>query len=369
MTLPDFTAHYWQRRFRLLAALALTVILLVAVWKLLTVLLPFLLSGVVAFLLLPLVNAAERYAPGHRRRPRAVRAAAAGLLTLLVIVIVLGILALALGQLLRQSVALYDYAPNFLKELQEIWRELQAWYEQRVPANVRAFIDPRLTDLQNALATAALNALEKLVSIARSGLSLVISLAAVPLILFYLLYDPAALGRGILRLAPPPLRGDLSAIARLAGTAVGSYIRVQLLMALLVGVVIGLSLWALGVPRAAILAVIAGLAELVPVVGATISLVVASAITLLSAPAKVPIVIALYLLVQTLQNVLLSPRFQGEALEVHPLTIVLALTIAGAFLGFWGVLAAAPLTAAGYRILRYAVQEWQGAGDNPGGEQ
>ncbi len=361
MTLPDLSSAQWQRRFRLLSALALVIIALLVVWKLLTVLLPFLLSGIVAYLLLPLVNLAERYAPGSRRWPRAVRAAAAGLATLLVILIALGIVALALSQVLRQTIALADYAPNFLVELQEIWRELQAWYEARVPANVRGFIDPRLADVQNALAAAALNALQRLVAIVRSGLSLIISLAAVPLILFYLLYNPSALGHGALRLAPASLRDDLAAISRLAGEVVGSYLRVQLLMALLIGVVVTLALWALGVPRPLILGVIAGLAELVPVVGATISLVVAAVITLLSEPVKVPIVIALYLVVQTLQNVLLSPRFQGAALGLHPLTIVLALAIVGAFLGFWGILVAAPLTAAGYRVLRYVVQEWSAA--------
>ena len=361
MTLPDLSSAQWQRRFRLLSALALVIIALLVVWKLLTVLLPFLLSGIVAYLLLPLVNLAERYAPGSRRWPRAVRAAAAGLATLLVILIALGIVALALSQVLRQTIVLADYAPNFLVELQEIWRELQAWYEARVPANVRGFIDPRLADVQNALAAAALNALQRLVAIVRSGLSLIISLAAVPLILFYLLYNPSALGHGALRLAPASLRDDLAAISRLAGEVVGSYLRVQLLMALLIGVVVTLALWALGVPRPLILGVIAGLAELVPVVGATISLVVAAVITLLSEPVKVPIVIALYLVVQTLQNVLLSPRFQGAALGLHPLTIVLALAIVGAFLGFWGILVAAPLTAAGYRVLRYVVQEWSAA--------
>lgn len=363
MTLPDFASPRWQRRFRLLAALALVVIILAVVWKLLTVLLPFLISGIVAYLLLPLVNAAERYVPGPRRWPWLPRAAAAGLVTVAAIAIVLLIVAVAVFQALTQTINLANYAPNFLSEFQAIWQEAREWYYARVPDNIRSFIDPRLSDLQNALATAALNAAQRVVSIARSGLSLVISLAAVPLILFYLLYAPGKLGQGALRLAPAPLRDDLAAIGRLAGESVGSYIRIQLLMAVLVGVVIALSLWALGVPRAVILGIIAGLAELVPVVGATISLVVASIITLLSEPRQVPIVIALYLVVQTLQNVLLSPRFQGQALELHPLVIVLALTIAGSFLGFWGVLVATPLTAAGYRALRYVTQEWQNAGN------
>ena len=361
MTLPDFAAPRWRRRFRLLGALALVVIALFVIWKLLTVLLPFLVSGIVAYLAMPLVDGMARYAPGRRRYPRLTRALAAGLVSLAVIAIVLGAVALVVVEVLYQSLALAGYAPVLLSEVQEIWAELQAWYRQRVPNSVRSLIDPRLSDVQNALLTTALDTLERIVAFARGGLSLFISLAAVPLILFYLLYDPNTLGRGVLRLTPPPVRHDLAAIWRLGAAAIGSYIRVQLLMALLVGSVIGVSLWLLDVPRAVILAVIAGLAELLPVVGATISLVVASVITLLSDPSKVLIVIALYLVVQTLQNVLLSPRLQSQALNLHPLAIVLALTVAGAFFSFWGVLAAAPITAAGYRVLGYAVAEWHAA--------
>ena len=342
----------------MLAALAVLAFLLALVWRLLTPLLPFLLGGVVAYLLLPPVNWISRYAPGSQRWPHGVRAAAAALMTLLVIALALVILALALSRLVTQSTALVEYAPGLATQLQSDWQALREWYTTQVPQNVRNFIDPRLGDVQNALANAAGNALGRLLGILRSGFSLVISLAALPVILFYVLYDPDGLGRGVLRLAPHPLRQDLAAICGLTGAVVGSYIRVQLLMALLIGVVIGLSLWALQVPQAAILGVVAGVAELVPIVGATVSLVVASVLTLITDPVKTPIVIALYLVVQTLQNALLTPRIQGTALGLHPLTVILALAIAGAFMGFWGVLIATPLTAAGYRAISYVVSEW-----------
>ena len=92
-----------------------------------------------------------------------------------------------------------------------------------------------------------------------------------------------------MRLAPASLRDDLAAISRLAGEVVGSYLRVQLLMALLIGVVVTLALWALGVPRPLILGVIAGLAELVPVVGATISLVVPPSLPCCPSRSKSPL--------------------------------------------------------------------------------
>ena len=99
----------------------LTILLAVA-WRLLTPLLPFLLGGIVAYLLLPAVNLIVRYAPGRRRWPNAVRAAAAGPMLVLVIALVLGILALALSRLVTQSTALVEYAPGLVTQLQTDWR-------------------------------------------------------------------------------------------------------------------------------------------------------------------------------------------------------------------------------------------------------
>ncbi|MCE2501012.1 MAG: AI-2E family transporter, partial [Dehalococcoidia bacterium] len=98
-----------------------------------------------------------------------------------------------------------------------------------------------------------------------------------------------------------------------------------------------------------------------PIVGATISLAVAVVVMLITDLAKTPLVVALYLVWQVLQNSLIAPRFQGQALGLHPLAIVLALAIFGLFLGFWGVLVAAPFAAAGYRVMRYVVEEWHAA--------
>ena len=172
---------------------------------------------------------------------------------------------------------------------------------------------------------------------------------------------PAGLGSGVRRLLPLSVRDDLCEIARLTGESIGMYLRVQLLLGAITGVAIGLGLWAMGVSAAPILAIVAAFAELVPIVGATISLVIAALVTLVTDWSKTPFVIALYLIVQALQNTLIAPRLQGQALGLHPLAVILALAIFGLFMGFWGVLVAAPFTAAGYRVVRYVVEEWDAA--------
>lgn len=350
-----------SRRLRLLAALAVAVLALVVIWKLLAVLLPFILSGAVAYLLLPLVNAAERKTPVGRRWPRVTRLAAAAILLLLIMLTILIVLLLGVLQIIDQSAALVERAPDLVAETQQIYQAVIAEYESRVPPNIRDMIDPRVQELRGALVQALNDALLSLLRILQTGVGLVVSLVTVPIILFYLLFEPDGIGRGVRSLLPRSLRDDLCEIARLSGESIGVYMRVQLLLGAMIGVVTGLALWAMGVSTAPVLAIIAFFGELVPIVGPTVSLAIAVVVVLVTDWTKTPLVIALYLLLQALQNTLIAPRMQGQALGLHPLSVILALAIFGLFLGFWGVLIAAPFTAAGYRVLGYVVREWDAA--------
>ena len=349
-----------RRRIRLLSSLALALAILVAVWQLLGVLLPFLVSGALAYLLLPLVSRSMR-TPWGRTWPRASRGIAAGLATLLVIAAVLGLLAVGIFRLVEGSTTLAERAPDLVSEVTTVWAGLQGEYKERVPANIQEVIDPRLSELRNALVQGGISTLGRVSKVASSGISQVIALAGAPIILFYLLYEPGKVGRDIEQLLPAPLRHDLLEIGRLVGQSIGSYLRLQLLLGVSVGIVMWLALWAMGVPLAGPLGALAGLAELVPIVGPTIYFIVAALIMAVMDFSKLPLVLAVYLVVQALQNTLISPRLQGQALGLHPLTVILVLAVFGLFLGFLGTLLAAPLTAAGYRVLDYTRREWSSA--------
>ena len=350
---------------RLLAALAVAALLLVAIWMLNAVLLPFLLGGVVAFLLVPIVNVVERRTAPGRRWPGPTRLAMAGLILVVLMLALLLLVAVGVLRVIDESAALVERAPDLVSETQQIYNEAIAEYQARVPPNIREMIDPRLHELRQALVDSLNDALRRVFRILQSGVGLVVSLATMPIIVFYLLYEPQGLGRGVRRLMPRSIRDDLCEIGRLSGESIGVYLRVQLLLGASMAVVIGLALWAMGVPQAPILAIVAFFGELVPIVGPVISLAFAAIVMLVTDWTKTPLVIALYLVLQIVQNTVITPRLQGQALGLHPLAVVLALAIFGLFLGFWGVLIAAPFTAAGYRVLSYVVQQWDAAAEAP----
>ena len=107
---------------------------------------------------------------------------------------------------------------------------------------------------------------------------------------------------------------------------------------------------------AVILAVSAGLLELLPIIGPIISAVPA---ILLGATAGLPGVVAaflLYLGVQQLENNILVPKIQGDATDLHPGIVVAAIVIGGAIAGFLGAILALPITAAGRDVVRYLMR-------------
>jgi len=360
VTMPELSPHT-RRRLRLSLSVLLAVALVVVVWQLFSILLPFLLSAVVAYLLLPLVKLGDRI-PLAKQWPGGVRAATAGFATLIVILAVVVVLAFGAFRLVDGSLTLAERAPSIIAEGRALWQEFQELYRNRVPANIQEIVDPRLTELQSALLTSSIAGLQRVSRVAQSGISQVVSLAASPIILFYLLHQPTTLGNGVKRLLPGPLREDLSEIGRLAGESIGAYIRMQLLLGAVVGVVVWVALLVMGVPLALPLGILAGAAELVPIVGAAIFIVLASVVVALLDYTKLPFLIAVYFVVQILQNTLISPRMQGQALGLHPLAVILALALFGLLFGLLGTLLAAPLTAAGYRVLTYTRHEWASAG-------
>ena len=95
---------------------------------------------------------------------------------------------------------------------------------------------------------------------------------------------------------------------------------------------------ALGVPFAVVLGVVAGITELIPIVGPLIGAAVAILVTLATAPDKLIWVALLYLGVQLVENTLLVPRVQSDTLNIHPIVVIVVIIVGGHFFGIWGII-------------------------------
>ncbi|MCQ8241312.1 AI-2E family transporter [Rhizosaccharibacter radicis] len=172
------------------------------------------------------------------------------------------------------------------------------------------------------------------------------TLAVVIIAALYLAASPQTYVNGALRLVPRRQRDLASDLAREAGRALWAWSAGQALDMLVVGLLSGLGLWAIGVPLALVLGVIAGLMNFVPYIGAIAGAVPAVIIAFSVGPTAGIETVGLYCVIQGFEGNVMAPLIQNRAVHLPPGLTILSQTAFGAILGIPGLIFATPLTAA-----------------------
>jgi predicted PurR-regulated permease PerM len=107
-----------------------------------------------------------------------------------------------------------------------------------------------------------------------------------------------------------------------------------------------------------LLGIVAGITELVPIIGPWIGGAVGVLVTLATAPDKVIWVILLYLGIQVLENSFLVARIQGNALNLHPIAVMVVIVIGSHLFGLWGVILGPLLAVAAKEVIKYFIDQW-----------
>ena len=137
----------------------------------------------------------------------------------------------------------------------------------------------------------------------------------------------------------------------------GAWLRGQLVLMLIIGVATYLGLILLGVDYALALAVIAGLLEIVPILGPIISAVPALIMGFVISPVTGFAVIGLYLLIQQLESNLIVPKVMQKAVGFNPLVTIIALMVGGQLMGIVGAILAVPIVIVAVEVVKFLVKE------------
>jgi predicted PurR-regulated permease PerM len=208
-------------------------------------------------------------------------------------------------------------------------------------------LQDRLSDSFGTLAN-------QVVSGAVAVLEVVAGAVLTVVVLFFLLKDGARMWEWIVGLAPAHRRADVHEMGERAWAALGGFVRGQTLVALFDSVLIGLALLVIGVPLVLPLTVLTFFGAYVPVVGATLTAMLAVLVALVSnGPAAALAVLAAILVVQQVEGNVFHPVVVGRAVHVHPVVILLGVTAGAVLAGIIGALLAAPILAVGTAILGY----------------
>jgi len=167
-----------------------------------------------------------------------------------------------------------------------------------------------------------------------------------PILAFYLLLDLPRTRRMVTELTPARHRAEVQHVLRAVGKAVGGFVRGQLLVAFIVGLLSSLGLYLIDMPFWLIIGIAAGVLNLIPFVGPVVGGGLALVVGIFDGNlGKGLAAVAIFVAIQQLDNHVITPIVQRAQVHLSPLVIVLALIVGGSEAGLLGVLVAVPLVA------------------------
>lgn len=359
-------ANYFGKHWRLVSLVLGIIVFIYILYLLRTVILPFAVGLVFAYLLLPFVTWLERSLPYKERWPGFKRVFSILISFLILAVLVGGFSYFLVTAVIDASMVLLESAPDILSRS---LYQLQEWFEglrEQLPLNIQQELDKTVLDAGAAIGNSLRQALMGTITAAPRTFSTILGFAALPFFLFYTMKDSEKLKRSMTSVFSPRISLHIQSVLAIVENVLGRYIRAQVMLGLIVAYFSFIGLLILRVPFAPVLSILAGVAELIPTLGPWIGGGVAAIVTLAVAPEKTIWVIVLFLAVQLLENNLLVPRIQSAYLRIHPAVMIFLLVLGAYVAGFWGLLLVAPLTATLVEIAKYIRRNYQaGEADLP----
>jgi predicted PurR-regulated permease PerM len=282
----------------------------------------------------------------HMRRGFAIT-----LVYVLLILVPVGLSALVLPPLVTQGTHLAEDLPDYAHDVQDYVNKNERLRKLDDKYDLTGQLQKQANELPAKIGDAA-----KVLS--DIGLGLVNSIFALVNILILSVFIVAG-GRGwtdaALRLRPEAERERMRRILDSTAEAVGGYVQGALTIAVIAGVQAFVVMELLGVPFAAPLAVLAGLASLIPLVGATVAAIVIGLVTLFNDFPTDTIIWAIWAIVyQQIENNVIQPQVQRRTVQVQPFIVLVAVLFGSTLLGVVGAIVAIPLAAS----IQILVREW-----------
>jgi putative heme transporter len=318
----------WAWRFIVVLAAGAALVWLVA--RLRLVVIPLLVSAILAALLVPVVDLLDRRLP----RLVAVWATFLGLIGALV----------GIGFLLRSTVT------GAVEDLRDQWRsaidDVEDWLVDGPLGLDRSRVETAVSDIGDAVNRYASGWFDEPADVARTATDVVTGILLSIVLTFFLLKDGRSMWAWLLERLHPARRATVDAAGAGAFQAIQGWIRGIAITGFVDGFLIGAALVILGVPGAVPLAVITFFAAFIPIVGATLAGALATAVALTTeGPGTAVVVAIVVLVVQQVEGDVLLPVVMYRQVALHPVVVLLALAVGAAVAGLVGAVVAVPVTA------------------------
>jgi predicted PurR-regulated permease PerM len=347
------TSPQWSANNKRLVILILLLLLALALYRFRLLLLPLSMAMILAYLIEPLVTQLTNRTPLSRN-------VSIGLVYLLLIAALVSIPVSTINPIITQVNNFIHRTPQYIRNIGEFFKDPIVIADDIIIPVDQLSLNQLFTSLSSNLVevvqTLGGQTLTIFGSLATATISTVGWTMMVLFLSFYLVKDHEILFESIIKLAPRSYREDIIELSDAISITWNAFLRGQLLLCVVVGLIIFVLALIIGLPNAITLAIIGGLMELIPTVGPVLAAIPAVLIAAFQADASwlgrlmspfwfSMLVLGIYVFVYHFENYYLVPRIIGHHLKLHPLAVVLAVLGGASVAGILGILLAAPVLA------------------------
>lgn len=297
-----------------------------------SILTPFILAIVLAYLLHPLVKYLE--SKGVKR------VWAITLVYISLIGLVMAIIFNFLPKILVELNKFGEEIPVYTQEIQEYIRMFQEKYSRvMMPESIRNVSNDTLNQIENYLISIIKGFTQSIILLFSKLFDFILA----PILAFYILKDIDVFKENFLMLLPYSSRDDILLLGEKIDNVLKNFLRGNLIIAFIVGALTTLGLIIIKMDFALVIGFITGILNVIPYFGAIIAIFVAVALALLNSTKMAIYVFVIMLIIQQIESSIISPKILGENLGLHPLVVVLALLAGGHLFGIVGMILFVPL--------------------------
>ncbi len=331
----------YQNRRKIIILVIITIIIIYFIYliyklktPLLNTFLPFIVALVIAYLLNPLVSYIE-----HKGIPKILSIIIIYIIMLsAIIIIILFIIPLFINEIS----SLIRLIPKYTQNIHAIIKDIRNKYMYKsMPIGIQEMIDSNINRLERVILDTLQNILDSIILIITGFFSIIIA----PILSFYLLKDSENIKKNLSFIIPSKYRKGVCRLSKEIDLLLGRYLRGQLIMSLIVGLMTTVGLTILNIDYAIIIGAIVGVSNIIPYFGPIIGALPAIAIASIRSPSAVIWVILVLALVQQIENCIISPKVLGDSVGLHPIVVILILIFGGSAFGFWGLIFSVPAAA------------------------
>jgi predicted PurR-regulated permease PerM len=318
-----------------------------------SVLLPFVLGWVVAYLLEPVVTKLGRYKIGR---------GFAALLILGLFFLVLGVLALILVPLLyRQSLEFAQDLPQYIDSLTRMLEPFSQKIMLSLGQSSTADLQALLTQNAGSAASIASSVLGGLATGGQVVFGVVSVLIFAPITSYFMMKEWPVITRWMEDLLPRASKSTIMNLVDQINKKIAGFIRGQLSVAFILGFAYAIALSLAGLKYGFLIGLLAGVLSIIPMVGSTVGLLVSVSVAWFQSGdlIYVGVIAAIFLVGQLIEGNILSPKLVGDSVGMHPLWVFFALMAGGALFGILGMLLAVPVAAVAGVLLAFAIARYK----------